>query len=162
MSDLINLEKLAELRDKGIINETEFEEQKRHIFAKAIRDSGEKVNPKSGVIYILLAWFLGTIGIHNFYAGYVGRGIVQLILTLTSPLFLFLPLIVTALWAFIELLFQNKSRNGERFSGRKSVIRGLRIAAVLWFAVSLYQASLVKMDLPVETISEEDIPAEFQ
>lgn len=161
MNDIINAEKLAELRDKGIISEAEFDEQKRILFAKALKESGQRSNPKSGVVYILLAWFLGTIGIHNFYAGYVGRGAVQLILTLTSPLFMFLPLIVTALWAFAELLFQNKSRNGERFSGRRGIIRGLRAAAVLWFAFSLYQASLVKFDMPIEAFNESDLPPGF-
>lgn len=158
MNDIINLEKLKELLNKGVINETEFDEQKRNLFAKAMKAEGERNNPKSGIVYILLAWFLGTIGIHNFYAGYVGRGVVQLILTLSSPFFMFLPLIVTALWAFAELLFQNKSRNGARFGGRRGIIRGLRIAAVLWFMFSLYQASLVSFNLPVEIIDENDLP----
>lgn len=161
MDNLVNLEKLAELRDKGIINEAEYEEQKRILFAKTLRETGERKNPKSGVIYIVLAWFLGTIGIHNFYAGYAVRGLVQLFLTLLSPLFLFIPLIMTALWAFVELLFQNKSRGGQRFSGSRKLIWILRIAAVIWFATAIYSATFVQMDMPIVMTSEEVIPEDF-
>lgn len=161
MDNLINLEKLTEFRDKGMISEAEYEEQKRILFAKSLRETGDRVNPKSGVIYILLAWFLGTIGIHNFYAGYVARGMVQLFLTLLSPLFLFIPLIVTAVWAFAELLFQNKSRDGKRFSGSRKLIWGLRIGAVIWFVTAIYSATLVQMDMPIEMPTEELVPEDF-
>lgn len=161
MDNLVNLEKLAELRDKGVISETEFEEQKRALFAKALRESGQRSNPKSGVVYILLAWFLGTIGLHNFYAGYAVRGLVQLFLTLLSPLFLFITLIITALWAFGELLFVNKSRSGQRFSGSRKLIWALRIGAVIWFVAAIYSATLVEMDMPIELPSEDMVPEDF-
>lgn len=157
MNDPVNLEKLAELRDRGIIDEATFEEQKRTIFAKAMRETGEHGNPKSGIVYILLAWFLGTIGIHNFYAGYVVRASVQLLLTLFSPMFLFVPLIVTALWAFAELLFQNKSRGGRRFGGSRIIIRLLRLASIVWFGFAVYSAVFVQFDIPLELPSEEDM-----
>lgn len=32
--------------------------------------------------FILLGFFLGALGIHNFYAGYSGRGIAQLLTVL--------------------------------------------------------------------------------
>ena len=156
MNDPVNLEKLAELRDRGIIDEATFEEQKRTIFAKAMRETGEHGNPKSGIVYILLAWFLGTIGIHNFYAGYVVRASVQLLLTLFSPMFLFVPLIVTALWAFAELLFQNKSRGGRRFGGSR-IIRLLRLASIVWFGFAVYSAAFVQFDIPLELPTDEDL-----
>lgn len=157
MNDPVNLEKLAELRDRGIIDEATFEEQKRTIFAKAMRETGEHGNPKSGIVYILLAWFLGTIGIHNFYAGYVVRASVQLLLTLFSPMFLFVPLIVTALWAFAELLFQNKSRGGRRFGGSRIIIRLLRLASIVWFGFAVYSAAFVQFDIPLELPTDEDL-----
>lgn len=160
MNDPVNLEKLAELRDRGIIDEATFEEQKRTIFAKAMRETGEHGNPKSGIVYILLAWFLGTIGIHNFYAGYVVRASVQLLLTLFSPMFLFVPLIVTALWAFAELLFQNKSRGGRRFGGSRIIIRLLRLASIVWFGFAVYSVVFVQFDIPLELPSEEDMLVE--
>ncbi len=39
--------------------------------------------PKSKVAAGLLAFFLGGFGIHKFYLGYVGAGIVHIILTIT-------------------------------------------------------------------------------
>lgn len=156
MNEIVNLEKLSGLKDKGVISEEEFAEQKRIIFAKSLRESGERSNPKSGIVYILLAWFLGAIGLHNFYAGFVGRGLTQLFLTLLSPLFLFVPLIMTALWAFVELMLKNKDRSGRRFRGNRKVILLLRIIAFVWLAIAIYSATTVKFDLPIELPSEAD------
>lgn len=66
--------------------------------------------PKSKVITALLAWFLGTLGVHNFYLGNNGRGGLQLGLTLVgwATLWVFglgLILIVgVAIWAFVEFI----------------------------------------------------------
>ena len=159
MDDFANLEKLEELQRQGKLSTEEFAEQKQILFRRAMRQSGEHTNPKNGIIYILLAWFLGTIGIHNFYAGYIGRAVVQLLLTLAAPLFLFVPLIATALWAFVELLFQNKSRGGKRFGGSRKVIWVLRIVAVVWFAAAAASAVFVDFNMPIE-LPEEDLPLE--
>ena len=159
MDDFADFEKLEELRRQGKLSAEEFAEQKQILFRRAMRQSGEHTNPKNGIIYILSAWFLGTIGIHNFYAGYVGRAVIQLLLTLTAPLFLFVPLIVTALWAFVELLFQNKSRGGKRFGGSRKVIWTLRIGAVVWFVAVLASAVFVDFNLPIE-LPEDDITLE--
>lgn len=56
---------------------------------------------KSMIAAALLAFFLGCFGAHNFYLGYTGRGIAQLLLTLLS---LFLLAWVTAIWAFVEFI----------------------------------------------------------
>lgn len=160
MDPIVDLEKLAELKAKGVISEEDFEAQKRVLFAKALRNSGERSNPKSGAVYILLAWFLGTIGIHNFYAGFVSRGLVQLFLTLLSPLFLFIPLLVTALWAFADLMFKNKDRSGKRFRGNRKVIWLLRIAALVWLGTAIYSATTVKFDLPLDLPEEADFAVE--
>ena len=55
--------------------------------------------PKQWIVAVLLAFFLGTLGIHNFYLGYTTRGIIQLVLTLT-----FFGLIVSGIWAFIDFI----------------------------------------------------------
>ena len=47
----------------------------------------------------VLAFFVGTFGIHNFYLGYTTRGIIQLVLAITligAP--------VAAIWAFVEFI----------------------------------------------------------
>lgn len=55
--------------------------------------------PKQWIVAVLLAFFLGAFGVHNFYLGYAARGIIQLILTLT-----FVGAIVSGIWAFIEFI----------------------------------------------------------
>ena len=40
--------------------------------------------PKSRLIYILLALFLGYFGVHNFYAGHIGRAVIQLSLNVLA------------------------------------------------------------------------------
>ena len=55
--------------------------------------------PKQWIVALLLAFFLGPFGIHNFYLGYTTKGIIQLVLTLT-----FIGLIVSGIWAFIDFI----------------------------------------------------------
>lgn len=54
-------------------------------------------------VYIILAILLGTLGIHNFYAGRLAQGAIQLVLTLTLGWFV-VPWIVVALWAIAEAI----------------------------------------------------------
>lgn len=55
--------------------------------------------PKQWIIALLLAFFVGPLGIHNFYLGYNSRGLIQLLL---SVIVIGLP--ITAIWAFIEFI----------------------------------------------------------
>ncbi len=136
MNEILDIEKLAELKNKGIISEVEFARQKHVLFNKAIRKTDENYKAKNGIIYILLAWFLGVTGIHNFYARYFWRGGIQLFLSLTSFLFMYLTLIAVAFWALLELLMVNKDAAGVKFKGNKKVIILLRIAAVAWLVIA--------------------------
>ncbi|MBR2313493.1 MAG: TM2 domain-containing protein [Akkermansia sp.] len=68
--------------------------------------------PKSRLAYILLAIFLGTLGVHNFFAGYTGRGVTQLLLTLIS--FGFLAPVVWV-WAIVEICTVTKDAQGVDF-----------------------------------------------
>ena len=55
--------------------------------------------PKQWMVALLLGFFLGGFGIHNFYLGYTTRGIIQLVLTITvfgAP--------ITGVWVLIELI----------------------------------------------------------
>ena len=47
----------------------------------------------------LLAWFVGIFGVHRFYAGRIGSGVVMLILTLTL-----FGAIVTSIWCIVDLV----------------------------------------------------------
>ena len=40
---------------------------------------GNEISPKSRLAAALLAWFLGVIGIHRFYVGKVGTGILMIL-----------------------------------------------------------------------------------
>ena len=70
--------------------------------------------PKSRGIYIVLALFLGGLGVHNFYAGYNGRGAAQLVITLVTGLSggFFL----VAIWAFVECFIINTDAYGRRMT----------------------------------------------
>lgn len=50
---------------------------------------------KSKLVAGLLALFVGGIGVHNFYLGYMGRGIAQLLLSWTG---------ITSIWALVEAI----------------------------------------------------------
>lgn len=77
---------------------------------------GQLVRPaKNRGIYIILGLFLGCLGIHNFYAGYHGRGAAQLIITVVLGWF-YVGLIVTAVWALIEICTVRHDGNGDRMT----------------------------------------------
>ena len=65
-------------------------------------DNTPNINPetqKSKMTAGLLGIFLGGLGIHNFYLGYNGKAIAQLLITLLS---IFLLSWVSAIWGLIE------------------------------------------------------------
>ena len=95
-------------------------------------------NPKSAIWYVVLAWFLGVLGIHNFYAGYFIRGLIQLILTATSWMFGFIPLLITIAWAFLDMLFVNRDADGIPFKGDAGVVTVVRIIAAFWLLGNMY------------------------
>lgn len=58
-------------------------------------------NAKSRVAAGLLGIFLGAFGVHNFYLGYDGKAIAQLLMTLVGWMVV-LPAIAAAIWSLIE------------------------------------------------------------
>lgn len=68
---------------------------------------------KSRTTYIVLGIFLGALGIHNFYAGYTGRAVGQLCLTVLTLGYLS---VVSWIWAIIEICIVEKDSTGLRFS----------------------------------------------
>lgn len=147
---MLDMEKLKELHDNGAISEQEFIEQKQRLYRRVDRFDGNAPAAKNGIVYILLGWFLGTIGLHNFYAGYVWRGATQLFLTMVSWLFLFIPLLFTALWAFLEVMLVNYGANGLFFKGDRRIIWALRVGAVVWLSAGLYYSNLATADMQAE------------
>jgi TM2 domain-containing membrane protein YozV len=59
---------------------------------------------KSRSVYVILGIFLGFLGIHNFYAGYNGKGAAQLAITLLIGWWLLIPLAIIAVWNIVEVI----------------------------------------------------------
>jgi TM2 domain-containing membrane protein YozV len=68
---------------------------------------------KSKVGFILLGVFLGSLGIHNFYAGYNKKALIQLLVTvLTCSLAGF----AIWIWAIVDICTVEKDSSGRNFS----------------------------------------------
>lgn len=67
---------------------------------KCGKNVGNKnVGSKSKIVAGLLGIFLGCFGVHNFYLGYTGKAVAQLLITVLSCFFLS-P--ISAIWGLIE------------------------------------------------------------
>ena len=53
------------------------------------------VSPKSWLVTLLLCLFVGVFGIHRFYAGKIGTGIIMILLCWTG---------ISAIWALVDLI----------------------------------------------------------
>ena len=71
--------------------------------------------PKSRGVYIVLGFFFGGLGIHNFYAGRIGSGIAQLLITIFT-FWLIIPIFIIWLWVIIELIVVNRDGHGRPMS----------------------------------------------
>ena len=82
---------------------------------------------KSRVTAGLFGIFLGCYGVHNFYLGFKGKAILQLVLTLvgsfTSPFFLIglIPVFGVIIWTLIEGIMILCNRNGKDAYGNPLV-----------------------------------------
>ena len=63
--------------------------------AKPARRSADR----NKIVAALLAFFLGVFGVHRFYLGRIGSGVVMLILTCT-----FVGVVITGIWAFVDFI----------------------------------------------------------
>ena len=70
---------------------------------------------KSRTAYVLLGLFLGGLGVHNFYAGYAGRGIAQLLICLFGGWMCF-PWIAVMVWVLVEICTVTHDAQGNQFS----------------------------------------------
>ena len=70
---------------------------------------------KSRLTFILLGIFLGELGIHNFYAGYANKGIIQLVISLTLGWLFGLGILITFIWSLIDIITVTVDSNGNRF-----------------------------------------------
>lgn len=71
------------------------------------------ISDKSRTAFILLAIFLGGLGIHNFYAGFSTRGVIQLLITLLTCGW---GGFAVWIWAIVEAVTVTKDAKGRQFS----------------------------------------------
>ncbi|NLX93416.1 MAG: TM2 domain-containing protein [Clostridiales bacterium] len=72
-------------------------------FAAPQNVAPQDAQQRSKLVAALLAFFLGTLGIHNFYLGYTNKGVTQLLLTLlASFLTCGLSAVAVQVWAIVE------------------------------------------------------------
>ena len=69
------------------------------------------MQPKSRLAYILLAIFLGGFGIHNFYAGYTKKAVIQLLLTILLGWTVIVPVAVFV-WIILDIINVTADANG--------------------------------------------------
>jgi TM2 domain-containing membrane protein YozV len=74
--------------------------------------------PKTRVIFVLLGIFLGTFGVHNFYAGYAKKGAMQLLATVLIAVYAQIAgwlWLAVWLWAIVEVCMVNQDADGTQF-----------------------------------------------
>ena len=93
MSDIENLQKLVELKDRGLITAEEFENRKKALLSNSLPqvNNQQADSPKSRIVYALLGFFLGFFGAHNFYLGRKKQGFFQIFWILLIVLAFFFP-----------------------------------------------------------------------
>ncbi len=100
----------GEFLDPVLRASAEKSQQPEKIIVQNVQGQGQaEIPPKSRMTYVLLDLFFGIFGVHNMYAGFVGTGILQLILSCTV-----FGLIITIPWCILELLFQSKDAFGRK------------------------------------------------
>lgn len=83
MTDLEELEKAHQLLQEGIITQTDFENIKNETLAP--KPSYEKSHVCAG----LLALFLGGVGAHKFYLGYINEALILLGIDIAAFIMMF-------------------------------------------------------------------------
>lgn len=148
MSTVDKIEKLAALKQSGAITEEEFQAQKQTLLSLNNTPTGES---KDQMVYVLLAFFLGGFGVHNFYAGYTKKGIVQLLMTLLSPLTGGLLLIGVGIWVIVNIFAVNRDARGIPFKPAKTlkIVLGIIMSILMFFATLMILLMLAVFSIGV-------------
>jgi TM2 domain-containing membrane protein YozV len=67
---------------------------------------------KSRIAFVMLGIFLGSLGVHNFYAGYVWRGVLQLVITVAT---LGYAAVISWIWAIVEVCTVDRDAQNQVF-----------------------------------------------
>ncbi len=71
-------------------------------FSLQAKDSSEE-SERNMYIAAALAFFLGSIGIHDFYLGYTKRGIIKVVLTVALAIIVIGPAI-SSIWSLVDFI----------------------------------------------------------
>lgn len=71
------------------------------INSESVNESYQETSSKSKVAAGVLGIMLGGLGVHNFYLGYTGKAVAQLLLSTIGAIIIFGP-IISSIWGFIE------------------------------------------------------------
>lgn len=74
---------------------------RENINQTSYNNGGVYQESKSKITTGLLAIFLGSFGVHNFYLGYTGKAIAQLLLT-TIGSFIIIGPVISSIWSLVE------------------------------------------------------------
>lgn len=83
--------------------------------------------------YVLLAYFLGALGIHNFYAGRWKRGLFQLLLTFTL-----IGYPIARLWSIINIFTIHTDSRAKEMQPCKVLKYMLGILGLVWYFATLF------------------------
>ncbi len=118
MADISDLEKeleaLNDLKEKGLLTQAEFGVQKKVLLTNQVQLTASR-DSKSQLVYILLGLFVGFLGVHNFYAGYTKKGVIQLLMFFPGC-FLIIPTIMVGVWVLIDVCIVDRDVNGVLFN----------------------------------------------
>lgn len=59
---------------------------------------------KNKLLALLLCFFLGGLGAHNFYLGHKTKGLIQLAICLAGWFLFFFPYIILAIWIIYDFI----------------------------------------------------------
>lgn len=101
----------APVKDVKSDTKTEQEESKRETILNGENktESQQTVQSKSKLAAGLLGIFLGSLGIHNFYLGYKGRALTQLLVSVLSCGF---GATIMGIWGLVEGILYLTGSNG--------------------------------------------------
>ncbi len=126
------LEKLADLKEKGVITDAEFEMQKKLLLEHAEQLANS--DQKSASIYALLGLLFGGLGIHNFYAGYWKRAFSQLILSFLGVFTSGIINFGVYIWILVEIFRVRKDAKGVPM---KPMSGGCLVAIILFILLPI-------------------------
>lgn len=75
-------------------------------------DASHDGNAKDKTTFLVLGILLGTLGVHNFYAGYTAKGVIQLCITVLSCGVLS---VIPWIWGIVEAVTVDKDASGVPF-----------------------------------------------